>query len=479
MSQEIGNIFAQASREGEGLPHDPLLRSPTILILFIALWGIDVYVFHRLRLDWRKAMDLPSQGDTNGSNGSSSNNGNDCEDGDIELLRTSGAQHQQTSTASSDDDDTQAITPVPHEDDDDDDRANLLNHAVSRSSSGNRNSNSTNDISANVTSLKSSGADKILLLSASLFLLLYVTQFVCLNVLSGSGLFATISFYLLVFVLSLSTSPSAAFPRSLFFSLLEHLAAIATGGRDFLHVFLADALCSLSKIFFDLGLLFSLVCSYPHNLPTSSTVLLIPSLFASMPFLIRIRQCMGSYFNNEKNDGFEFMHILNSLKYASSILPIVISAFQHLHESRKGEEDTNRYEGVLQFFLCVNTLFCFTWDTVVDWGLGPGGIAFCEVGFVGSSAPQTDSNGQELKKKAVCLRQGLRLGSTGTWICVIANFSMRCAWVLRYFQTSLFKSWDQYVLAAQFIEVFRRAVWNVLRVENQLLQTRIGRPNKK
>ena len=73
----------------------------------------------------------------------------------------------------------------------------------------------------------------------------------------------------------------------------------------------ADALCSLSKIFFDLGLLCSLVCSYPHNLPTSSTVLLIPSLFASMPFLIRIRQCMGSYFNNEKNDGFEFMHILN------------------------------------------------------------------------------------------------------------------------------------------------------------------------
>ena len=102
-------------------------------------------------------MDLPSQEDTNGSNGSSSNSGNDCEDGDIELLRTSGAQHQQTSTASSADDDTQALTQVSHEDDDDDDddRANLLNHAVSRNSSGNRNSNSTNDISANVTSLES------------------------------------------------------------------------------------------------------------------------------------------------------------------------------------------------------------------------------------------------------------------------------------------------------------------------------------
>lgn len=136
-------------------------------------------------------------------------------------------------------------------------------------------------------------------------------QFICLNLLSFSSLISTLTFYILILLLSLSPHTLISHPKSLLSSSFTLLHEIITGGRHFVHVFLADALCSLSKILFDLGILFSLFCSYPHNLPKNSAVLVIPSLFGVLPFVVRIRQCMWSWKEYEKKDGMEFMHVLN------------------------------------------------------------------------------------------------------------------------------------------------------------------------
>jgi hypothetical protein len=46
---------------------------------------------------------------------------------------------------------------------------------------------------------------------------------------------------------------------------------------------------------------------------------------------------------------------------------------------------------------------------------------------------------------------------------VVADSFLRFSWLLRF--VAKFPSNDAYVLCVQFLEVFRRAIWNLLRVE--------------
>ena len=47
---------------------------------------------------------------------------------------------------------------------------------------------------------------------------------------------------------------------------------------------------------------------------------------------------------------------------------------------------------------------------------------------------------------------------------VVLDCILRFGWVLRFYH-GLFPSADSFTLATQFLEVFRRALWNLLRVE--------------
>ena len=64
----------------------------------------------------------------------------------------------------------------------------------------------------------------------------------------------------------------------------------------------------------------------------------------------------------------------------------------------------------------------------------------------------------------VCLRPRLRFGFTLSALIVVADAFLRFCWVLK-FVPNLFPSTDAFVLTTQFLEVFRRAIWNLLRVE--------------
>lgn len=63
----------------------------------------------------------------------------------------------------------------------------------------------------------------------------------------------------------------------------------------------------------------------------------------------------------------------------------------------------------------------------------------------------------------VCLRPRLRFGLTLSALIVVSDAFLRFSWTLRF--VTRFPSNDAFVLCTQFLEVFRRAMWNLLRVE--------------
>ena len=156
------------------------------------------------------------------------------------------------------------------------------------------------------------------------------------------------------------------------------------------------------------------------------------------------------------------MHVLNGIKYFSSIVPIMLITLQQL-ESNEAKKIDPEYKAILA--LVVNTVYTFCWDVFVDWGLGAGlftGFNFCEVG-PGGGAPST----KKVKKgRDGCLRQGIRFGNNATILAISVNLFLRCSWMLRFSNLSLTE--DQFIFLSQFLEVFRRSLWNLFRIEWQL-----------
>ena len=59
----------------------------------------------------------------------------------------------------------------------------------------------------------------------------------------------------------------------------------------FIDVFFTNAMCSLSKEFFDWGVLMHLVWHYPRPVPHSTQIIVMSSAVAAIPCTTRVRQC--------------------------------------------------------------------------------------------------------------------------------------------------------------------------------------------
>lgn len=85
-----------------------------------------------------------------------------------------------------------------------------------------------------------------------------------------------------------------------------------------------------------------------------------------------------------------------------------------------------------------------------------GWTAGATVASLWSSGPQSCWN--------ALLRKRLRYGVQISVLILATDTILRFSWVLRFFH-GFFQSNDAFVLLTQFLEVFRRALWNLLRVE--------------
>mmetsp|Transcript_11104 Transcript_11104/g.16829 ORF Transcript_11104/g.16829 Transcript_11104/m.16829 type:complete len:544 (-) Transcript_11104:150-1781(-) len=455
--QEVGAIFG----DGAG-PATALLRSPTVIIASIALWGMNVCLFrlfgidyvYILQLDLKKEEDekkrkkktitkggiithdeVPSRKDEAGRAGGDKimGEGDTSEEG-VELLTPGGK--------------------------------NLSDKAVS-TTSGRYGSNY--DITEN----------KLLSLAFILIVTLYFTSFVWIDIGRGSTFGAIFFFYSLVLVGILLPFPSTAWMRLAARTVLQRAGALLRPrcsclfGKPrpvpFIDVFFADAMCSLSKVFFDWGMLWLLATHYPHPVPPMGQMIIIPSCCASIPYLIRARQCLIMYnVGKHKNDPARYQHVLNAIKYSTSLFPLIVSAYQ---KTMAGELVAKQLDKVLIILLAINATYSLIWDITMDWGMmkNPNIIVEKTVGQCLPSSMFGISNNNLDFNRANCidvaLRPRLRFGTALTLVVVVLDVCLRFSWTLRFYERLLFPSNDAYILCTEFLEVFRRAVWNLLRVE--------------
>lgn len=255
-------------------------------------------------------------------------------------------------------------------------------------------------------------------------------------------------------------------------------------------VFYADALCSLSKVFFDWGILLHIAASPESTLAPKMRTILLPSTLAAIPYIIRTRQCLVMYtVGNYRNDPKRYQHLANALKYATSIFPLCLSAYSKTLDSVQQEQALEYY---LVLLLIVNACYALYWDIVMDWGMmqnptlpvGGCGISLKMMGSsatnesldkvllssnlpssAGTSSSSSLSNSDRLSCGHLLLRKRLRFGVAISVLIVIADTILRFSWILRFHWTRLFNNEDSYVLCTQFLEIFRRALWNLLRME--------------
>ena len=112
----------------------------------------------------------------------------------------------------------------------------------------------------------------------------------------------------------------------------------------------------------------------------------------------------------------------------------------------------------------------------MDWGMMQNPQALVAQACLGGSIPSGVSGesppaGQHhhrtrgVRCHHLCLRPRLRFGLVISAMIVLTDALLRFSWLLRFVSDRIFATNDSMVLCTQFLEVFRRAIWNLLRVE--------------
>lgn len=156
---------------------------------------------------------------------------------------------------------------------------------------------------------------------------------------------------------------------------------------------------------------------------------------------IRATQCIIS-FHRTTSANHRFMHLLNTFKYCSSLLVILVGAFPQIMGDARPDKSS-------LFLLCAvfNSLYSFLWDVIMDWGLGQ----------------------PSLSRKRLFLRHQLLYKPRGVYyLIIVIDFALRILWVTKW--------WDwlhdgiEFKLISQVAEAIRRIIWNFIRVEWQCLK---------
>jgi len=420
--QEVGDIFAY----GHG-PTTALLRSPTVIIASIALWGMNIFLFQMFGIDHIRVI-------TGGVSYMNDDTGqNDQGDGNENSIRIDGEE--------------------------------MIAKEKQKSS-------------LEVTS------SRCLLLSIFLFLLLHTTTSICINVLDLKTVEAILLFYFITILGVMVPLRSTEWIRNagkvVFYraaQLFRPRCACATDATHvpvpFIDVFFADGMCSLSKVFFDWGMIWHLASHYPHEVTPSVHSILIPSVFGALPYIIRARQCIVMFYvGKAKHDPKRYQHTLNAIKYSTSLFPICLSAYQ----KTISEDSADEIENYLIALLTINSMYAYAWDIIMDWGMMQNPtVAISQSCSPNSSLEQKSGQGCA----QLVLRPRLRFGGFLSTLILLADGIFRLGWVLRFYEYFLFANHDSYILYTEVLEVFRRSIWNLLRVEWENIKQMKARNNRK
>lgn len=164
--------------------------------------------------------------------------------------------------------------------------------------------------------------------------------------------------------------------------------------------------------------------------------------FSIVPASVRFFQCIRRF----RDTGRAHPHLVNAGKYATTYLVVLT------HSLNKWSSASNPAEFSIYFYLWVASYilsftYTFLWDVFMDWGL------------IDPRAP----------KDAPFLREEMIYGSKWFYyFSIVEDFMLRLSWVMN---VSLGEAWmingDLLTCITSPLEVFRRFIWNYIRLENE------------
>mmetsp|Transcript_50431 Transcript_50431/g.156341 ORF Transcript_50431/g.156341 Transcript_50431/m.156341 type:complete len:408 (+) Transcript_50431:61-1284(+) len=246
----------------------------------------------------------------------------------------------------------------------------------------------------------------------------------------------------------------------------------------FAQVLVADGLTSLARAFFDITLSSCTALTAAGLMP--GDVMSIESVFGAhgsgqgmllgealeqcgrsstpyvawaLPFIIRAVQCVVSA-RNAPDALSRYLHLLNLAKYLSALPLMLFGYYRAQAQEGRGAEDLEIFGA---FAGIVNTVFSLLWDLAMDWGL---------------LHPAHPLSGRFGLRPVLLLCEG----GCFYYLCVTSDALARANWTLRWSPEAVRLGGFWLSSAQQAIEVSRRCLWSLLRVEWQCVRAGHGRP---
>lgn len=205
--------------------------------------------------------------------------------------------------------------------------------------------------------------------------------------------------------------------------------------RDF---FIADQILSMIIALQDLEYV---ICYYATDAWTGANACFahqawVFPVIAVFPSMWRLLQCIRRF-----KDTKDSHQLINAAKYSSGLVVITASAIRKSYP--------NAYTNVFWFLaIVVSTIFTFLWDLIKDWSLG---------------------HIRNVKHKF--LRSELLYPTSWYYTALLMNLGMRLMWTLTISPEAVrgVLHPDVFAFVLAMVEVTRRAVWNMFRLENEQL----------
>ncbi|KAI8980972.1 EXS family-domain-containing protein [Pilobolus umbonatus] len=243
----------------------------------------------------------------------------------------------------------------------------------------------------------------------------------------------------------------------------------------FSDILLADMLTSVSGVMGDLFVVGCVIIGGKDPSTFLGSVdnvcyhdIIIP-LIISVPYLVRLKQCISEYIESKYS-----RHLYNALKYASSIPVIIFAAAQRkasMYITETGSTPITWYLDEIVifrlwiFFVFSNSLYSFWWDISMDWNLIT----------ITYNTPETedDKRHQNTPRRkrllpSIYIRRQLYFSRSIWYIgAVIFDFLLRISWCLKLSSYMYLKQLDSNIFMLQFMEITRRCVWTIFRMESE------------
>ena len=362
-TQEVGDIFST----GLG-PSHAMLRSPTVLIVSIGLWGMNIFFFRLFGINYRYVLQYDLLREQQQQQCELKEQKQQLQQQQQSESLVKGIPSAPMSTGSivslgstvlnnGDKDDKPSASRSFDENDLDREKETLKDRYIDKEMQ-------YLDYPA-LEAATTAGATitwyKLVIFSLILLFLLHFTTRIWMDVLGRGVVGAVLSFYATFVIYIFIPLASNQWLRKAFQITLHRTYALIQPRCwclrptemprpiPFVDVFYADAMCSLSKVFFDWGMLLHMASHYPNPVPQAAHNIIIPSLFAALPFVIRARQCLLMWsIGRLKKDPNRYQHVANAIKYSTSIWPLLLSAYQKTMEDPIKAQSLDIYLILLQ-----------------------------------------------------------------------------------------------------------------------------------